>query len=81
MITRNLALEGTIFGGFDMEQIVRKGMRIRKPVQIRVNLRSSVYDFLCSASDDVHCGVEVLVRGIIEDFYDQHSSEEDPNHD
>lgn len=55
-----------------MDEILRKGMRIKKPRQVNVQLRSEVYDWLVAVCFDHKCSVPVYVRGIVEDFYDKH---------
>lgn len=56
------------------KEIVSKGMRLRSPKVIRLQLRPEVYDWLCSSSDDLHCAMGVLARGIIEDAFDNFMS-------
>lgn len=54
-----------------MEEIVSKGMRLRKPRVIKIALRPDLYEFLENTSVDAHCALEVLARGILEDFRDK----------
>ena len=54
-----------------MEEIVRKGMRMRKPHELKLSLRPCVFDWLVDVSGDHHCHESVLARGIIEDAYDR----------
>ena len=54
-----------------MEKIVSKGMRLEMPVNVSCRLRPEVYHFLSVAAKESHCAVSVLVRGIIEDFFDR----------
>lgn len=67
----HLALERNIIGGLFMEEIVRKGMRLRKPRVMKITLRPDLYEFLENVSNDAHCALEVLARGILEDFRDK----------
>lgn len=53
------------------EEIIRKGMRLRKASIMRLEVRAEVYDWLCSCSEEFQCGVAVLARGIIEDYFDK----------
>lgn len=57
-----------------MRHLVSKGMRLRKPRYVSVQLRNEVYDFLSDQASSVSCSVPVLIRGILEDFFDQNSS-------
>ena len=55
-------------------QIVSKGLRLRPPKTISLQLRPEVYDWLCCLSDELHCAVGVLARGILEDAFDKASA-------
>ena len=61
-----------------MEDLVSKGMRLKKTRSLNVPLRGEVYDWLISYSLDLKCGPSLLVRGLIEDFYDQHKHDPAP---
>lgn len=55
-----------------MQEYVRKAMRLKKPGALSIQLRAEVLDFFCAESDKVKCGASVLIRGVLEDFYDKH---------
>ena len=59
-----------------MEDLVKKGMRLRKPKYVNVQLRPAVYDFLSDQACLVSTSVPVLIRGILEDFFDKRSTSE-----
>lgn len=56
------------------KEIVSKGMRLKKPTIMRVELRAEVYEWLCNCATDFNCGVNLLARGIIEDCFDKSKS-------
>lgn len=60
-----------------MQEIVRKGMRLKKPRYTNVQLRPELYEFLadCCSRMEHPPGVPVFIRGILEYFYDKHRSE------
>ena len=56
-----------------MKNVVRKGMRLLKPRRIgSLELRPELYEWLSDISREQECGLSVLVRGILEDFYDRY---------
>lgn len=62
----------------ELVDLIRKGTRIQRPVVVRLNLRPGLYEWFCELSDSGHCGLNVLLVGILEDFYDKHSESEAP---
>lgn len=59
-----------------MKKYVDKAKRLRAPKSVSVQMRSEVYDLLRLESDQLQTGVAVLIRGILEDFYDKHADVE-----
>lgn len=55
-----------------MEEIIRKGKRLCRPRSVSVDLRPEVYEFFDDLSDRCHVGLSLIVRGVLEDFYDSH---------
>lgn len=59
----------------DYEKIIRKGMRYRKPIELRLKIRPEVYSWLAECSvGPPSCAVEVLARGFVEDAYDRYQT-------
>ena len=54
-----------------MREIVSKGMRLRHPHHFKVSVRPCVCDWLEKVATDQGCCIEVLIRGIIEDYFDR----------
>ena len=52
------------------EKILKKGMRLKQPFIVRVQLRGEVYEWLAACSNELQCNPAVLIRGIIEDYFD-----------
>ena len=59
-----------------MQEYVRKAMRLKKPGAISIQLRHEVLEFFRSESDKLKCGTVVLIRGVLEDFYDKHCADD-----
>ena len=57
-----------------MEKLISKGLRVQKPKNVSFHFRPEVYDWFCVISEKSHCNVTVLMRGVLEDFYDKHKN-------
>lgn len=58
-----------------MEKYIDKAKRLRSPKAVSVQMRPEVYDLLRLESERLQTGTGVLIRGILEDFYDKHCKE------
>ena len=55
-----------------MQDLVRKGMRMQKPKDVKLTLRPCVYEWLEDMAEKCRCDYRVLARGILEDAYDRY---------
>ena len=53
-----------------MDPIIQKAMRLKKPKYVNVQLRPELYDFLNSIAIKLNTSVPVVVRGMLEQVYD-----------
>lgn len=60
----------------DIDKIITKGMRLTRPRSVNLKLRPEVYEWYTNLSKDPehHCGLSILLGGVLEDFYDFYHS-------
>lgn len=64
-----------------MNEIVKKAMRLQKPLELKISLRRCVYEWLLEVSKQHGTSENVYVRGLVEDAYDRAMTiVEDPDH-
>lgn len=59
----------------DHECLIKKAHRLERSRSVQVRLRPAVHEFYATVCREKSVGLPLLLRGILEDYYDRHKAD------